>query len=287
MEFKHNKKRNIGLISEFFSRYIAEAFIDNRHDDIAKARRIWQKHVTPSSALYDELNIFNALYESNIKSKEVAFSLLENARNICKKQSQKQLDEEKASLLNEISSNLGDKKFFDRQVPDYKSYASVQVLMNAWRGTGVRGNISDIANLEEMLLEHILKEKAKPNFDVSNITKTEVDNLVLKLMTEKFNEKYNGLLNDTQKDIVNLYVLSKKNEETNKKLIDLLENIKYSTLKFLKAPLMTESFDRTLKKKLNHVASLLENSDVTNINDETIKFYMSIAKLKEEMESKS
>lgn len=287
MDFKHNKKRNIGLISEFFSRYIAEAFIDNRHEDIIKARKLWQKHINPNSGLYAELNVFNALYESNIKSKEVAFSMLQNAKEICKTQSQKQLDEEKAVLLNEISNNLGDKKFFERSVPDYKSYASVQVLMNAWRGTGIKGNISDIAQLEEMLLEHIIKEKTKPNIDVSNITKTEVDNLVLKLMTEKFNEKYNSLLNDTQKNIVGLYILSQKNAETTDKLVSLLENLKSVTLKSLRAPLMTENFDRSLKNKLGDIVSLLESSDVKNINDETITFYMSIAKLKEELESRT
>ena len=80
MEFKHNKKRNIGLISEFFSRYIAEAFIDERHDDIAKARQLWEKHVHPKSATYTELQVFNALHESNLKSKEIAFSMLEKAK---------------------------------------------------------------------------------------------------------------------------------------------------------------------------------------------------------------
>ena len=95
MEFKHNKKRNIGLISEFFSRYIAEAFIDERHDDIAKARQLWEKHVHPKSATYTELQVFNALHESNLKSKEIAFSMLEKAKAVCKKQSQLKLDEEK------------------------------------------------------------------------------------------------------------------------------------------------------------------------------------------------
>ena len=162
MEFKHNKKRNIGLISEFFSRYIAEAFIDERHDDIAKARQLWEKHVHPKSATYTELQVFNALHESNLKSKEIAFSMLEKAKAVCKKQSQLKLDEEKASLINEVSSILGDKSFFDRSVPDYKTFASVQVLMNAWRGTGFKGSISEMAQLEEMILEHILTIKNKP-----------------------------------------------------------------------------------------------------------------------------
>ena len=287
MEFKHNKKRNIGLISEFFSRYIAEAFIDDRHEDIAKARKLWEKHVHPKSATYTELQIFNALHESNLNSKEIAFSMLEKAKSVCKKQSQLKLDEEKASLINEISSVLGDKSFFDRSVPDYKSYASVQVLMNAWRGTGFKGSISEMAQLEEMILEHILTKKTKPEIDASSVTTSEVNSLVVKLMTEKFNAKYNGLLNEAQKEIVSLYMLSHDNKENKERLVSLLEGLRVSTLKGLKSPVMTEGLDRILKSKLGEVVSLLENSDLTNVTDETITFYMSIAKLKEEMESKS
>ena len=287
MEFKHNKKRNIGLISEFFSRYIAEAFIDDRHEDIAKARKLWEKHVHPKSATYTELQIFNALHESNLNSKEIAFSMLEKAKSVCKKQSQLKLDEEKASLINEISSVLGDKSFFDRSVPDYKSYASVQVLMNAWRGTGFKGSISEMAQLEEMILEHILTKKTKPEIDASSVTTSEVNSLVVKLMTEKFNAKYNGLLNEAQKEIVSLYMLSHDNKENKERLVSLLEGLRVSALKGLKSPVMTEGLDRILKSKLGEVVSLLENSDLTNVTDETITFYMSIAKLKEEMESKS
>ena len=287
MEFRHNKKRNIGLISEFFSRYIAEAFIDERHDDIAKARQLWEKHVHPKSATYTELQVFNALHESNLKSKEIAFSMLEKAKAVCKKQSQLKLDEEKASLINEVSSILGDKSFFDRSVPDYKTFASVQVLMNAWRGTGFKGSISEMAQLEEIILEHILTIKNKSEIDASDVTTSEVNSLVVKLMTEKFNAKYNGLLNEAQKEIVNLYMLSHSSKENKEHLVSLLENLKVRTLKSLKSPVMTEGLDRILKSKLGEVISLLEGSDLSNITDETITFYMSVAKLKEEMENKS
>lgn len=285
MDYKHNKKRNIGLISEFFSRYIAEAFIDGRNEDIVRARQLWAKHVHPKSAMYQELQTFNALHESNLKSKELAFSLLERAKTICKNQSQKQLDEEKNNLINEISLILEDKKFFDRAVPEYKSYASIQVLMNAWRGIGFKGSLTEMVQLEEMILEHVLTPKKQLQYDASEITTSEVDNLVFKLMTEKFNAKYNGLLNDCQKQIVSLYML-KNDDTTNSNLIGLLEELKTSSLKILKSQVMLEGFDKAIKTKLGDIVTLLENSDLNNINDETITFYMSVAKLKEEMESK-
>ena len=81
MEFKHNKKRNIGLISEFFSRYIATAFIDGRHGDIEKANKIWQKYISPSTETYRELVLFNALHDTALKNKQIAHSLLEKVKS--------------------------------------------------------------------------------------------------------------------------------------------------------------------------------------------------------------
>lgn len=285
--YKHNKKRNIGLLAEFFSRHIAQAFIEGRHDDIAKARAFWDKHIHPKSLAYAELQVFSALHESTLTSQDVAYSLLQKAKKICEGQSQAKLDAEKAQFINEVSYILKDKEFFDKAVPDYKSYASVQVLMNAWRGTGFKGSISELAQLEESVLNHVLTEKKREEFDASSLTTGEVDNLVVKIMTEKFNTKYNDSLNEDQKTIVQLYTMGTNKAGLNEMLIDLGEK----TLKILKSQVITESFDRSLKTKLKDITNLLETkyqvSNETVLTDDIITFYMSVAQIKEELESKT
>ena len=288
MEIKHNKKRNIGLLTEFFSRYIGEAFLDERHADIVRARKIWDKHVHPKSEIYKELQAFNALHETNVKSKELANSLLERTRVMCKNQKQDVLDREKEALISEINSSLNDKTFFDKSIADYKSYASVQVLMNAWRGTGFKGSLSELINLEESILNHILEQKVKPVLDASNVTTDQVNGLVIKIMTEKFNGKYLSTFNETQKKIINLYTLSERNETKTNELHNVLEKLRKETLAILKKPVMLEGLESPLRKKMSDIVSLLENeyASLTKCNDEQITFYLSIAKLKEEMESK-
>lgn len=288
MEIKHNKKRNIGLLSEFFSRYIGEAFLDGRHDDIKKAKNIWEKHVHPNSESYKELQIFNALHETNVSSKELALSLFERTRQVCKNQKQNALDKEKEQLINEVNNELNDKSFFEKNIPEYKSYASIQVLMNAWRGTGFKGNLSELISLEETVLNHVLKSKNNTSIDASGVTSDQVDSLVLKLMTEKFNAKYGYILNETQKHIVNLYTLSERNMSKTKELTVILENLRNSVISMLKKTVIIEGYELPLRKKMSDILQLLENeySNVANHNDENITFYLSIAKLKEEMESK-
>lgn len=289
-QYRHNKKRNVGLISEFFSRYIATAFIEGRHQDIAKARKIWEKYTRPETELYKELVVFNALHESTLKNPVVAHTLVERARQSCKDQSQEKLDKEKTGLIVEINTALADNLFFSRPVPNYKSLASVQILMNAWRGVGFKGNLGDLAILEETVMDHLLTEKTTPNaFDAEKLTASEVDGLVVKLMTEKLNAKYSGLLSDEQKEILKLYVFSSSDPSQKVLLVQKLESLKAMASKALKSSVLTEGLERPLRTKLTDIAVLLETtySNTSELGDDLISFYMTVSKLREEMVSKN
>ena len=287
--FKHNKKRNIGLISEFFSRYIASAIVEKRYKDIDNARKIWDKHFVNNSELQKELSLFNTLYETNLKNKELAVSLLERVQTECKKQTQEKLDKEKLALISEINLTLKDSGFFERPVPEYKSYASIQLLMNAWRGTGFKGNISELLILEETILERILTEKqvkVSLTEELLSMTETEIDGFVLKLVQEKVNKKFNELFNAEQRKIVDLYVFSKSSEQAKTQLSSIFEALKTETLSLV----LTEQskFDAIVRNKLSEVNGMLINefSDTSQINDDSVGFYLSIAKLKEELSGK-
>lgn len=91
MPFRHNKKRNIGLLSEFFSRYIANALLEKRYKDIEKAKKIWSDYVNPKTEIYKELSMFNALQSSSLQNREICYSLLENVKKHSIKQNQKSI----------------------------------------------------------------------------------------------------------------------------------------------------------------------------------------------------
>lgn len=287
--YNHNKKRNVGLISEFFSRYIAFAFIEGRHDDIEKANKIWRKYVNPKTETYKEFVLFNALHETNLKNKNIAHSLLEKARETAKAQSQEKLDKEKSALINEINLALKDADFFNRPVGNYKTIASVQLLMNAWRGIGFKGSIADLAILEQTVLEHMLAEKTPVLEEAAEVSSEEIDSLVVKIMNDKFNKKYSETLNEQQKKIVNLFVFAGSNDEKKEALVSILENIRVSTLKTLKNGMIKENFDRSLRTKLSDIQNMIdvggEYEDTSILNENTIAFYMTVSKLNEEMVS--
>lgn len=288
MPFRHNKKRNIGLLSEFFSRYIANALLEKRYKDIEKAKKIWSDYVNPKTEIYKELSMFNALQSSSLQNREICYSLLENVKKHSIKQNQKVLDEEKSRLINAINLHLKDPKFFDREIPNYKEYANVQILMNSWRGIGFKGSLTEVAQLEDNVLQNMLHEKKqvsqKP--DALEMTNDDIDGLVLKIMTEKTNAKFAKVLNLRQQQIIKLYVLSERNQDTEQKLKSLLESIRKTSEESIKRTLQnSKDLDKEVCNKLNKMLSLLNEDSNKALNDESILFHMTLEKLKEEMSS--
>jgi hypothetical protein len=289
MPFKHNKKRNIGLLSEFFSRYIANALIEKRYKDIDKAKKIWTEFCNSNSEIHKELTMFNALYSSNLKSREIGFSLLENVKKACKTQNQRRLDEEKSRLIDAITLQLKDPKFFDREIPEYKNYANVQILMNSWRGIGFKGSINEISQLEDTVLQEMLTEKKTINessVPALEMTNEDIDGLVIKLMTEKANEKFERTLTSGQQQLVKLYVLAGKSQDTERKLKSLMESIRNTTetsiLESLKNP---KNIDNKVSQKLEKVLGMLKEESNKAVSDDSIMFHMTLDKLKEELKS--
>lgn len=288
-QLKHNKKRNVGLINEFLSKHIASCIVNKKLSEVDKAQELWLKHLgNQKSELAKEHALFNALYRTNVKNREVAASLLEDVKSLCKQQDASKLDKEKTALLHEVKSTIVDDKFFSRDVSDYKVCASIQVLMNSWRD-GTHSNLSETSSLEDVVLEHLVKENKFAPLDPSVLELNEqgIDGLVVSIMTEKFNKKYDKTLTDTQKEIVELYVFSKESNSTTK-LVESLKEIRLTTLSYIDYETKTSDNKRVVEK-LQKIKSLLEGryKEVSprNITDDMVTFYMTASKLREELNS--
>jgi hypothetical protein len=287
MPFRHNKKRNVGLLSEFFARYIAKALLEKRFDDIEKAKNVWNKFVNPKTEIYKEFSYFNSLQNSSIKNREVAFNLLETVKHKTKKQNQRKLDEEKSRFIDEINNQLKDKEFFDRDIPSYKNFASIQILLNAWRGIGFKGSLNEMAELEDSVLGILLTEKKETSQlqeSPLDMTTEEVDGLVLKIMTEKANAKFAKVFNKEQQKIVQLYLFSENNLDTQKELKVLLESIRKESEDKIKFTVNSpRELDKQTCDKLNSILSLIQENKNQEISEDSVMFHMNLAKLKEEL----
>lgn len=292
----HNKKRNVGLLSEFFAKYIANALVQQKHSDIEKAKKVYLKYFSGDSEIAKELKYFNALYSTKLGSKEVAASLIGKVRTLCEadKVTFKKLEDEKTRLLHEISLVLNDKDFFNRPVSDYKIQGTIQVLLNSWRGPALLENISSLSSLEDSVVSHLISEETQGKTEESSrkyleMTNEEIDSFVVGIMAEKFNSKFSKNLDEEQRTIISSYAFSEMPEK--KKLLEeKLQEMKSNSLSLVEKVLAEktikeEKISDGLAKKLSEVKDLLLNrySNVHNVTDDSLAFYMTLVKLQKEL----
>lgn len=288
-KLKHNKKRNTGLLYEFFARYIGKAILDNRDEHIAKAKTLLKKHFNKSTDIYKELKLVKALMESNISSREQAVHLINRVRDMVKYQSQARLELEKTSLIHEINSNLNADLFFEESIVNYKQLGTIQVLLNIWRDESLKESVvGETFSLEENLIAYMLENKSEDKTKMAlSMTTEEIDKLVVNIMTEKVNKKYSNL-NEEQKELIRLYVFSNDGPQAKDYLVEKLSAIKGKLLTTIPAHKHEFENDKVLIDKLNEVKNtmLSEYADFSSINDEMIGFYLGLSKLEHEVKSK-
>lgn len=286
---KHNKKRNIGLLSEFFAKYIATAAVEFRYDDIDKARELWRKHVINNQLLRQEFSLFEMLHKTHIKDNAVAHNFLLKVKESSEKLDQKKLDEAKTRLLHEINSTLKDDNFFSRPVDDFRTIATIQVLLNTWRNKNESPNFSYVSRLEDQVLEHVTRQKQSlPPLDPSllNHTKEDIDKLVVNVFKEKIDKKYSELLNEDQKVLVGWYVFAKNQSEAREQLVSKLSSIKESALQNIEKELKAGPSKPNREKLIEAKNCLLDSKyNVSNPNDDTMTFYLAVCALNKELES--
>lgn len=289
----HNKKRNVGLLNEFFARYIANQLLTQNHDGIKKAKELHSKYFSGNKILAKEWKFFQALYSTNVTSNEVANTLIERVRTFCSDGSLANLklrEAEKTRLIHEINT-LGDKDFFSRAVPDYKIQATIQVLINNWNTGAITESLSEISQLEENLFRHLTRIKEAHEGDASylEMTNEEIDGLVVNIMSEKFNTKFGNELSSEQRDIISNYVFC-QNEDSRAKLISSLEGVRTRTLNLVEKAILDkkagkEDIGAPLLKKLNGVKNLLLNEykNTSNLTDESVTFFMTLTDFEKEL----
>lgn len=277
---RHNKKRNTGLLYEFLVRTISDAIIEGNKKKRDQALSIIRKHFVPGSELHKEFRLFHSLAATTVKSASVADSILEAARKASAKCDNKELDYEKSLLIRSINHNINENKFYDRRVPEYKIYATIQTLLNEWRDD----NTTDIVQIAEF--EHQLKEWLLQNKEVTKLEEVvdgSGDPLVERLMIKKLNERYKDNLTEAQSNIIRSYIFA-RDEESKEALSENLSHIKSDVVENIDNYLNENAGkDKYLDSKLKRAKERILKESVDQIDDLKIEKFLDISKLSEEL----
>lgn len=235
---KHNKKRNVGLIHEQLVRYVASSIIAEDKSAAEKAVKIIAKHFKQGTELYREFRLFNALVNMPVENKSIAERVLNESKKAAKTHDPNRLRKEKSLLIKDINTKLAEsRRFYNIKIDNYKLFATVQTILNEWRGKGSL-DLTTRASYEEKIVDWLSRKS-----DNTLEERVEIDPLVQNLMYQKFETKYKDQLSETQKQILEASVLG-----TDMDFVELISETKKRALDELK------KFEKTCDNKF-----LMEN----------------------------
>ena len=191
---KHNKKRNTAFLYEALIRELTNCALKNDINRAKNIKAIILEHFNSSTELFKEMQLFNSLKDNTVE-KELAEKYLQEVKSRYDKLDKKNIFNEQTKLINKINKSLGI-TVYENFVPFYKDLATVAQIFSC--STPIKEKIV----LENKLLEKItLKEKEKTLMD-------QVDKIVFREFSKKFNEKYSNSLLLEQKELLNKFVNS-------------------------------------------------------------------------------
>ena len=270
----HNKKRNIGIIYEQVIQYICNRLLENDEEVAKKGINIIKESFKEGTQLNKEYRLFKALATTKNVSEHLASSIINEAKKACNHHfDNKLLEEEKSSLIHSLNYAFGKGVIFEENVKNYRIYATIQTLLNEWRNPS--NNFDRITEFEIKLHESLTEKKViEESKEYENI---KFDKMTYGIMKKIFDEKYNRILSESQKELIQYYT----NNEDNK-LIEYCKKIKTDTVSELDR-YIASCDNEIVKSKYRGVKNNIESINENNIDKITLKKLLTVSKLKEEL----
>jgi hypothetical protein len=275
----HNKKRNTGLIYEFLVRTISSALVEGDKKRSSTALKILKRHFKPGTELYKEFRLINSLVKTTVSSDSVAGSILREARNAARGHDLPVLDHEKSIIIKHINYTLGNEDFYDQQINEYRTYATVQTLLNEWRVDSP--DIGKVASYEDQLVKWLMSNKEHPDDHLIS-EDAGTSRLLMKIMTKKLNEKYSGMLNEDQRSLIKSYVFATASDDP-EIIRKKLSEIKDDLLQKIEEYSSTNVDNEYINGKLSEARERLLSENLEGVDDDTVTRFMLYTKLTTEL----
>ncbi len=279
----HNKKRNSILLYEFLIRTISKSLVEGDKKKSSIALKILRKHYKPGTQLYKEFRLMNSLAKTSVSSQYVAANILKEARTAVTTIDFTSLDREKSILIKNINHSINDENFYDQHVSEYREHATLQSLFNEWRQPASQRDLHKMAVYEDSIMTKLLtpKQSVEDNELIDESAGT--SRLLMKVMTQKLNEKYKDVLNEHQRALVKAYAFSVA-AENNTTILAKLSEIKGKLLNKIEERINSNIDNSFLNEKMKEVKESLLQESIDSVDDSTVTRFMLYSKLQNELD---
>lgn len=246
---KHNKKRNTAFIYEALARDLTKSILEKNNDRKQKIIAILKEFFSKGQPLAKEIESYNILLRTKNINEKLAERILNEAKNACFKLDESELFDAKSRIISSINKQLG-QEVWSTFIPNFKALASIDAVLNS------RTSIKKKVLFEQAAIDRMCEGGTESTEEMKPI-----DNLTYSSFIKKFNEKYDGLLQE-QKELLNRYITSFADEgfEFRVHLNEELARIKSA---------LNENSDtpELIAEKLSEVLNYLEELRRRELND--------------------
>lgn len=265
MPLKHSKFRNPGVLFELLVRQTTADLLQNKD---SKAVKILKKYFTETE-LAKEYSLYNSFINTEKLNESKAELFINTIVEQYKKLDYEKLKKEKYNLIREIKNNYDLDNFFKAKIDNYKSYASIYIVLESQNNTT---NVNQILDSKITMLEHICGEEVKEKPASAQILEEfmkqdkEIRLLAYKILVEKFNKKYVGLSQE-QKDVLKEYI----NNISDTKNLKVYLNKRLTEIKSTLVDMSSSVKDQVTSIKLKEVVKFIKPiHENETIKDETV-----------------
>lgn len=252
-KIKHKKHRNTGLIFEMLVKRMTSNVLQG--EGINEISSIIKKHFSNNSEIRKELSFYQMLIKDKVTNPTLANELIESVKQARGLLDLEKLNKEKYRLYKDITSYFGGDSFFDIKVDNYQQYASIYNIFEY----NQMDNPPVMVSNKQNLIECICNSETSNNINAEFLKESEDIRLsAFEIMIEKYNDKYDGLLNEQKMLLGNYINMETSSEEFKSYVTSEINKLKESISNII--PLMENNSSANKLNEMIDVLSQIENT---------------------------
>ena len=276
---KHKKKKNVGILFELLARQVVSSTLEGDKVGSRAASALTKKYFSRGTILYEELSLFNTLLYNQTDSHRVAEKILKTTLNYARSLDEKEINETKNNLICEISDCFDKNTFFKTKLTNYKTYASIQQLLDNTRQVQLVEALTDKIVLEEQVIDHLINnsEHQRINLYKETYERLPIDNLTNKIIQDKYNKKYSSSFGLNQRKLLSQFILNKEEAytETAKEEVNSIKSILSEAIEKHEDPIQ--------KVRLADAKQILEEVNVFELTENNLQVLLTYMDLAEDL----
>lgn len=216
---KHSKQRNVGIMFEILNHAVLNEISKGHNKTAAGIFSIIKKHFMAETEISKAYRVYSQLLYSEARNPYYAARFFGDlVKEYNETVSSKKLYNENTKLLEEISRVCNRKNIMKVNVPNYKLFASFNILINETEVNygGQYLSSRDRLACEQNIFEHLVENKEAKRIKEANAHHTDkpkeqlqTETLALGIALKNFDQKYGKLLTTEQKDCLVKYYTTK------------------------------------------------------------------------------